>query len=352
MRLSPEQLSSHLQKTLLPVYLVTGDEPLQSMEAMDALRAAARERGHAVREVLEVNREFNWGQLNDAANSMSLFAEKRILELRLPSGAPGAEGGQALVEYAERPADDAVLLIQAGKIDKRSQSAKWFTALEKIGAVVTIWPVKPAALPQWLQQRALSLGLQLDRDALALLALRVEGNLLSAAQEVEKLALLYGQTGDDSDNRRQPVKLNLRQLADAVSDSARYSVYDLVDAAAAGDAAKSVRVLNGLREEGVACPLILWALSNEIRNLSQFAYRLAAGENQGSVLSQVWESRKPLVAGALKRLPVPIWGILLQRCMRADQVIKGMLPGREWDELLQICLGMAGPYLFREPCNA
>lgn len=344
MRISPEQLSSHLQKTLLPVYLVTGDEPLQSMEAMDALRAAARQRGHAVREVLEVNREFNWGQLNDAANSMSLFAEKRILELRLPSGAPGAEGGQALVEYAGRPADDAVLLIQAGKVDSRSQSAKWFTALDRIGAVITVWPVKPGALPQWLQQRLLSQGLQLDREAIALLASRVEGNLLSAAQEVEKLALLYGTAGGQSGQ----VKLDLRQVADAVADSARYSVYDLVDAAAGGDAARSVRILNGLREEGVACPLILWALSNEIRNLSQMAYRLAAGENQGSVLSQVWESRKRVVAAALKRLPVPTWGILLQRCLRADRVIKGALPGREWDELLQICLGMAGPYLFRQ----
>lgn len=348
MRLSPEQLSSHLQKTLLPVYLVTGDEPLQSMEAMDALRAAARERGHAVREVLEVNREFNWGQLNDAANSMSLFAEKRILELRLPSGAPGAEGGQALVEYAGRPADDAVLLIQAGKVDSRSQSAKWFTALDRIGAVITVWPVKPGALPQWLQQRLLSHGLQLDREAIALLASRVEGNLLSAAQEVEKLALLYG----TADGQRGPVKLDLRQVADAVADSARYSVYDLVDAAAGGDAARSVRILNGLREEGVACPLILWALSNEIRNLSQMAYRLAAGESQGNVLSQVWESRKRVVAAALKRLPVATWGILLQRCLRADRVIKGSLPGREWDELLQICLGMAGPYLFRQPLES
>lgn len=351
MRLSPEQLSSHLRKTLLPVYLVTGDEPLQSMETMDALRSAARERGHATREVLEVNREFNWGSLNDAANSMSLFAEKRILELRMTGGSPGADGGQALVEYAGRPADDAVLLIQAGKIDSRSQSAKWYTALEKIGAVVTVWPVKPAALPQWLQQRALSLGVQLDRDALALLASRVEGNLLSAAQEVEKLALLYGQVHDAGGPQTEPVRLTLRQVADAVSDSARYSVYDLVDAAAAGEVARSVRILNGLREEGVACPLILWALSNEIRNLSQFAYRLTAGESQGSVLSQVWESRKRIVTAALKRLPAPTWGILLQRCLRADQVIKGMLPGREWDELLQICLGLAGPYLFREPRN-
>lgn len=350
MRISPEQLSSHLRKTLLPVYLVTGDEPLQSMEAMDALRGAARQQGHITREVLEVNKEFNWGRLNDAANSMSLFAEKRILELRLPSGSPGAEGGQALVEYAQRPADDAVLLIQAGKIDKRSQSAKWFTALEKIGAVVTIWPIKPAALPQWLQQRCLSHGLQLERDAVALLASRVEGNLLSAAQEVEKLALLYGQARGESGN--SPVKLNLRQVADAVADSARYSVYDLVDAATAGDAARSVRILYGLREEGVAVPLILWALSNEIRNLSQFAYRLAAGESQGSVLSQVWESRKRAASEALKRLPLPTWGILLQHCMHADQVIKGILPGREWDELQQICLGLAGPYLFREPRNS
>lgn len=343
MRLNPEQLSSHLRNTLLPVYLVAGDEPLQIMEVMDTLRAAARGRGYAVREVLDVDRSFDWASLYNAANSMSLFAEKRILELRLPSGAPGADGGQALVEYAERPADDAVLLIQSGKIDSRSQSAKWFKALDTIGATMLVWPIKPAALPQWLQRRLSQRGLELDRDALALLASRVEGNLLSAVQEVEKLVLLHGGQSN------APVKLGLRQVADAVADSARYSVYDLVDAAVLGETVRGLRILQGLREEGVATTLVLWALANEIRNLARFSTRIAAGEAPQRVLSEVWDSRKPLVSAALKRLPPPIWGILLRRCLRADQTIKGVRIGREWDELQQICLGLSGSHLFKEP---
>lgn len=344
MRLNPEQLTSHLRNTLLPVYLVAGDEPLQIMEAMDTLRAAARERGYAVREVMDVDRSFDWASLHNAANSMSLFAERRILELRLPSGAPGVDGGQALVEYAERPADDAVLLIQSGKIDSRSQSSKWFKALDALGATMLVWPIKPAALPQWLQRRLSQRGLELDRDAQALLASRVEGNLLSAVQEVEKLALLYG-----GQNSAPPVKLGLRQVADAVADSARYSVYDLVDAVVLGETARGLRILQGLREEGIATPLVLWALANEIRTLARYAAKIAAGEPLQRVLSEVWDSRKPLVSAALKRLPPSIWGILLRRCLRADQTIKGARSGREWDELQQICLGLSGAHLFKEP---
>ncbi len=305
------------------------------MEAMDSLRAAAREQGFASREVLEVNREFNWDQLNVAANSLSLFAEKRILELRLPSGSPGADGSKALVEYAARPPEDTVMLIQAGKIDKRSQSAKWFQALDKLGVVVQVWPLKPAMLPQWLQQRLAAKGLQAEPDAVNLLVSRVEGNLLAAAQEVEKLALLFARPGEST-------RLDVRQMADAVADSARYSVYDLVDAALAGQTERSVKILQGLKSEGVAAPLVLWALSNEIRSLARLAGQIMAGEPTARVLSAVWDSRKSLVQAALKRLSMETWSILLQYCARTDQVIKGLKSGREWDALLQICLGLSG----------
>lgn len=334
MRLKPEQLTGLGKRELLPVYLVTGDEPLQAMEAMDALRRAARERGCATREVFTADKDFNWAQLAEAAGSLSLFAEKRILELRIDGAGPGRDGGQALVEYAERPAEDAVLLIQMGKLDKRSQSARWFKAVDQCGAVIQVWPVKPAALPGWLQQRLGARGLRADREAVALLAERVEGNLLAAAQEVEKLSLLYGRPGET-------VKLSLREVADAVADSARYSVYDLVDAAAGGAADRAVRILGGLRQEGVAPPLILWALANEIRTLRSMALRLAGGEPEARVLGQVWQNRKSVVASALRRLKPPVWGILMQRCARADQVVKGVRGGREWDELQQLVTGLA-----------
>ncbi|HEY3488015.1 MAG TPA: DNA polymerase III subunit delta, partial [Gammaproteobacteria bacterium] len=251
MKLDPSQLDKHVQNKLLPIYLVFGDEPLQMMEAMNVLRAAARAQGYISREVLEVNKDFNWGQLAFAADSLSLFAERRILELRIPSGSPGQEGAKTLIEYTERPANDAVLLIESSKIDVRSQKAKWFQALEGVGAIVQIWPVKPTALPNWIERRLRTQGMQAEREAVALLALRTEGNLLAAAQEIEKLSLLYGRPG-------QEVRLDLRQVADSVSNSSRYSVYDLVDAALAGETARSMRILTGLRQEGTATPLVLW----------------------------------------------------------------------------------------------
>jgi DNA polymerase-3 subunit delta len=341
MKIDPSQLDKHARNKLLPIYLVFGDEPLQMMEAMNALRAAARAQGCASREALEAGRDFNWNQLAFAANSLSLFAERRILELRLPGGSPGQEGAKALVEYAARPAEDAVLLIESGKIDVRSQKAKWFLALEQVGGVIQIWPVKPAAMPGWIDRRLRTHGLQAEREASALLAMRTEGNLLAAAQEIEKLSLLYGQPG-------MQVRLDLRQVADAVSESSRYSVYDLVDAALAGETARSMRMLAGLRQEGAATPLVLWALQNEIRSLYDMKHRLQAGEPPARVLAAVWDSRKARVEQALKRLSVNTWGILLNLCARADQAVKGLRAEREWDVLREICLGLSGGYFFRQ----
>jgi DNA polymerase III subunit delta len=340
MRIDPSQLDKHVQNKLLPVYLVFGDEPLQVMEAMNALRAAARAQGCGSREVLEAGKDFDWNRLAFSANSMSLFAERRILELRIPGGSPGQEGAKALIEYAGRPADDAVLLIESGKIDPKSQKAKWFQALEGVGGIMQIWPVKPAALPGWIDRRLRAQGLQADREAAALLAVRTEGNLLAAAQEIEKLSLLYGQPG-------RQVRLDLRQVAEAVSESSRYSVYDLVDAALAGETARSLRILGGLRQEGAATPLVLWALQNEIRSLYDMKHRLQGGETPARVLSAVWDSRKGRVEQALKRLSLGTWGILVNLCARADLAVKGMREEREWDVLREICLGLARGYFFR-----
>lgn len=332
MQLRVDQLDAHVQQPLRPVYLISGDEPLQVMESLDALRRAARRQGYTSREILSVNREFSWDQLTQAADSLSLFAERRIIELRIDGSGPGKDGGQALVDYVERPADDAILLIQMGKLDQRSQSAKWFRALDSIGVVVIVWPVKPAQLPAWLQQRLRSRGLTLERDAIALLASRVEGNLLAAAQEVEKLCLLYAE---------HKSALTVREVANAVADSARYSVYDLVDTACNGALLKAVTTLQGLRQEGVPAALVLWALTSEIRNLYAFAAALHSGEPEARVLGSVWQSRKALVSAALRRLPLPSWVILLQLCAAADQIVKGARRGREWDALQQIVIGLA-----------
>ncbi|MEE8380042.1 MAG: DNA polymerase III subunit delta, partial [Gammaproteobacteria bacterium] len=208
MKLYPEKLNAHLKGDLLPIYFFSGDEPLQLGEAADAVRRAAREQGYTEREVMHAERGFDWNELLAASNAMSLFAEKRVIDLRLPTGKPGKDGGAALVEYAERPPEDTVLLVSSGKVDKRSQSAKWYKALDKVGATLQVWPVDAKEMPNWLDQRLRSRGLQPERDAARLIAERVEGNLLAAAQEVDKLLLLNGEG-----------PLSTEQVEAAVADS-------------------------------------------------------------------------------------------------------------------------------------
>ena len=336
MKIFPDKLEAALKKDLLPIYFFSGDEPLQLGEAADAVRRAAREQGYTEREVMHVDKGFDWNELLMASNAMSLFAEKRVIDLRLPSGKPGKDGGAALAEYAERPPEDTVLLISSGKVDKRSQSAKWYKALDKVGATLQVWPVETADMPRWLDQRLRSRGLQADKDAVRMIAERVEGNLLAAAQEVDKLVLLNG-TG----------ALSLEQVEEAVSDSARFDVFGLVDAALEGDAARLTRMLDGLRGEGVEPILVLWALTRELRSLAGMAAQIESGKGIDGVLSQVWGKRKGPVKTGLQRHNKARWQQMLRRTARLDRVIKGAAPGNAWDELLQLGLLMAGVQLFR-----
>lgn len=333
MRLRFDQLASHLQQGLKPLYVLSGDEPLQLMEAADAIRARAREQGFGEREVLHVEAGFDWNSLAAASGSLSLFAEQRLLELRLPSGKPGKEGGAALTEYAANPPPDTVLLILSGKIDSASQKSKWFKALEAAGVILQVWPVEPAALPGWVMGRMRSRGLEPTAEAAQLLAERVEGNLLAAAQEVEKLRLLYGSG-----------TIDVAQVEEGVADSARYDIFELVDTALLGEAARTARVIEGLRAEGVEPILVLWALLREIRALAQMAEALAQGQSIESVLGQhrVWDKRKGAVRAGLKRHNEKRWLLLLRRAGRIDRMIKGAEPGNQWDELLQLALLMAG----------
>jgi DNA polymerase-3 subunit delta len=336
MKLFPEKLEAQLKQGLLPIYLFSGDEPLQLGEAADAVRRHAREQGFTEREVMHAEKGFDWNELLMASNAMSLFAEKRVIDLRLPSGKPGKEGGAALAEYAARPPEDTVLLITSGKIDKRSQSAKWYKALDKIGATLQVWPVETRDMPNWLNQRMRAHGLQPEREAVAVIAERVEGNLLAAAQEVDKLVLLNGKG-----------PLSLEQVEAAVSDSARFDVFGLVDAALAGDAARASRMLDGLRGEGVEPILVLWALTREIRSLADMAAQIESGKGMDGVLVRVWGKRKGPVKAGLQRHNRVRWQQMLRRAARLDRVIKGAATGNAWDELLQLSLLMAGVRLFR-----
>ena len=338
MRLRPDQLAGHLQQGLAPLYLVSGDEPFQVEQASQAIRQAAQAQGYSERDVLYVERGFDWHALSESANTLSLFAQQRLLELRLPSAKPGDAGGKALVAYCERPPEDNVLLIIAGKLEKAQQNTKWFKALDKTGAVIQIWPVDADKLPSWIEQRMQLRGMQPTPEAVALLADRVEGNLLAADQELEKLRLLSGGGVVDAD-----------QVAQAVSDSARFDVFGLVDAALLGEAARATRILGGLHSEGVEPVLVLWALTREIRSLSGMGQLLQQGQGMGQVMSQyrIWDKRKPPVQAALRRYGLKRWHGLLWQAGEIERVVKGRAPGKAWDELLQLTLKIAGKPLFR-----
>ncbi|MBB3169216.1 DNA polymerase III subunit delta [Simiduia aestuariiviva] len=332
-RLRPEQLGAALKKNLLPIYVVSGDEALLVQEACDALRTAARAQGFSERERYQADNQFEWHQLTNAAASMSLFADKKIIELHIPNGKPGAEGGKALQQYAQNPPDDNLLLVVLPKLDRNSQKAKWFGALETAGAFVQIWPINAAQLPQWLNGRLNQAGLNADRAAIEMLATRVEGNLLAAAQEIEKLKLL----AEDG-------QVTAQMLANVVANSARYDVFGLVDRALMGDAQGAVRNLQGLRGEGTEPLAILWALAREIRGLINVAYGAANGSNFDWACKQagVWDSRKGLVKNALGRLRPAELDALLRKANGIDRAVKGMRNAEPWDELLDLVLHLAG----------
>lgn len=334
MKLRAEDLPRHLAGQLLPVYLLSGDEPLQLGEAADAVRRAARERGYDERELMHAEAGFDWQALTAACDALSLFAEKRVLDLRLPSGKPGDAGAKALTAYAERPAEDTVLLVTAGKLDKRQQQSKWFKALDKAGATLQVWPVPHAQLPRWIGQRMRAAGLEPTAEATQIIADRVEGNLLAAVQEVEKLRLLFGSGSVDAD-----------AVTQVVADSARYDLFEWVDTALAGDAARAARMCEGLRGEGQEPVLMVWALTREIRSLAIMAEAVAAGTPLDAAMQaqKVWSKRQGPVRAALTRHRSPRrWHAFLARAARIDRMIKGAEPGNAWDELLQLALLLAG----------
>lgn len=332
-KLRPEQLQSNIKKGLLPVYLISGDEPLLAQELCDTLRAAARKAGYTEREVHQVDRSFDWIDLNDSANALSLFSEKKIIELNIPSGKPGAEGSKALNAYCENLSTDNLLLINTAKLDQSQQRSKWFKALDKAGATIQIWPIKTAQLPQWISQRLSSEGLSADPQAIEVLCARVEGNLLAAAQEIEKLKLLT----DDN-------HISTELMSSAVANSARYDIFDLADKALNGQAEACVRTLQGLKSEGTDAIPILWALAREIRCLNQITHAQTQGQHfdRAAKSAGVWDNRKPLVRAALQRLSPPQLELLMRKANGIDRAAKGMRKADAWSELADLCLCICG----------
>jgi DNA polymerase III subunit delta len=318
---------------LQPVYTVCGDEPFLVEEAAQQVRDAARTAGHDEREVLHVDRGFDWGTLAAAASNLSLFGSRRLLELRMPGAKPGDAGSRALVAYCSDPAPDTVLLVIIGKLDSSSRNAKWMKALGAAGPLVQCRQVAPERLGAWIVERMRRQGLKPHPDAVQLLVQRVEGNLLAAAQEIDKLALLH-----------EGGEISLDAAKEAVADSARYDVFRWVDTVVSGDGARGLRMLRGLQEEGSEPTLLLWALARELRTLGSLTMAITRGESVDQALyaARVWQSRKELVRDAALRMRPARMARLVRRAAHADRVIKGMAPGSAWSELAYLTVAMAG----------
>lgn len=337
MRIDAERLSGHLttvaNASLPPVYLVYGDEPLLVDESCSAIRQRAQALGFSERSVYTVESGFDWNDLYASTQSMSLFAERRLLEVRLPSGKPGDVGAKLLAQLARQPVPDTLLLVVAGKLDKAGRESAWAKALDEAGVTVAIWPLEAARLPAWISARLAARQLRAEPGVVDLLVHHLEGNLLAAAQEIDKLALLA-----DAGNIR------LADVEESLSDNARFNVYGLVDVCLQGQAAAAARMLASLRAEGVEPILILWALGRELRAMAQISAQLAQGRAEASVFqaNRVWSNRKSLVSQALRRLRPAHWLALLVRAARIDRVLKGRAQGDVWQELEALALAVCG----------
>ena len=342
MRIRPEDLSRRLSRgTLAPVYLVYGSEPLQIEESLDAIRSAARAQGYEERIVLHADAGFDWRELGQYRDSLSLFAQKRLIDLRFGRAKLERAGAEALLHYARRPNPDCVLLLGAGALDWREQRTRWYRALDAAGAVVQTWPVPPRQLPRWIAERGRRRGLAIAADAAAALAERGEGNLLAAAQEVDKLLMLHGE------GRR----IDLDAALASSADSSRFGAFDaqlgsidVGDGAMAGNAVRVLRILERLREEGTEITFVSFALAREIRGLASMANEVSRGESESRVLARhrVRERRQGLVGRALRRHRPGAWTAMLRQAARLDRVIKGAEPGTAWDEAARLALMLAG----------
>lgn len=336
MKVYPEKLNAHLSGDISPVYIISGDDPLLVQETCDELRAGLRKKGFTERLVYHVDATFKWESVLFDANSMSLFAEKKLLELRMPTGKPGDKGAKALRSYAENLQEDNVLLLITDKLDATTQRSKWFSALEKIGVSCQVWPIDIQQLPGWIRKRAVAAGLSMEMETASVLSDKVEGNLLAAVQEIELLRLA------SSDG-----KITLEQVFEDVSDSTRYNVFSLLDTALSGDKKRTVLMVKGLRNEGVAILQILGLLARELRTLSSMAHKKTAGSSIDAVMNaqRVWQKRKKIVGYALAHHTANDFEQMIVQAGSIDQMVKGLKPGEPWDHLAALLINLSGAKL-------
>jgi DNA polymerase-3 subunit delta len=328
-RLVPETLPRELARTLCPAWLLVGDEPLLIGECADLIRERAHLAGYGAREVYFIGRGYDWAALAQEMRSLSLFSEKRLLELRLPTGKPGAEGSQLLSELARATPPDLLVLVLAEQLEWTDRSAAWVKAFESSAALVEIERPTAEQLPTWVATRLKKVGLEAEPEAIQLIADRCEGNLLAAHQEIARLAL-----------DATPGPLSAEAVAEFIGNSARFDVFKLGEAMLAGDATRALRIIEGLEQEGEEPTLVLWAIAEELRALLQ--WRPDSGRGTPGRLWRGGRRRQALLAQAARRLPRTRVEALLLAAQRADLLVKGARGARAWDELGRLAVATAG----------
>ncbi|MGI0117841.1 DNA polymerase III subunit delta [Zooshikella sp. RANM57] len=334
MKIRSDQLQQHLnQKTLAPVYIVSGDEPLIQQECCDLIRQKARDNGFSERILLQADGSFDWDTVLEHTNSLSLFSDKKIIEIRCQSNKFNDKAAKVLKACGESPVSDNVLLLITPKLENPTQHSKWFKALEKSGIFIPIWPIDAQHLPRWIKQRMQQAGLTATPQAIQLLTERVEGNLLAASQEIAKLTLY-------ADNQH----VTEETINTSVSDSARYSVFDLIENALAGSVNHSLRIFNGLKAEGIEPAVMLWAITREVRNLLQLIQlqRESHSLEQAMQNQRIWEKRKPLIRQALQRHSEQTLEQILLSSGQVDEAIKGLSNDNVWSALQILLLKLTG----------
>ena len=334
MRLRPEQLKTHLERSgKMPVYFVSGDEPLQKLESIDLIRNHYQKQGYDERIIFEVNKSFDWNQINEASSNLSLFSNNKIIELRMVAPKPGRQGGIFLQQYVENENNDTVLIISSDKIDKGTQNNKWVKAIDKAGLMIQVWPIGPAQLPGWIQARMQNRQKKITHDAARLIAERVEGNLLAAQQEIEKLLLLI-----------EKDRIDIEDIMGAVADSSRYNVFDMLESAFVGNIDRTLLMLNGLKNEGMKPLLLFGALMWEYRRLCSIAYEYEAGTQLENIFRsyRIWDQKKRPITSVLKRHTSKSLDRLLNYCAVIDKTLKSGQRDRAWDQFSTLLLAIAG----------
>ena len=331
-RLEQNQLKQQLNNKLLPLYVLVGDEPLAQSECLDTIRQAARKAGAEERSSFIVERNFNWQQIQQFGQSLSLFSSQRILEIHIPSGKPGVDGGKALTELSAKPIPDTTTIIVLPSLEREAKSSAWFNALQSASTIIELKEIAPNQLPQWLSTRLAAQNQSCDAASLEFIAHQIEGNLLAAHQEIQKLALLY-----------PAGEISAESVREAVLNVSRFDAFQLGEAVLAGDAARTTRILQGLQDEGENAVAVMNPLMWALRPLVRIKQAEARGENIVNAMTnaRIYGDRQSLVKRALARLSLRQLEAALQKLCDIDRTAKGVMQGDAWLELSRLCFGLA-----------